>query len=270
MSTQRVEINPDDNSISLEQSAENLQKEGLILTENGTVSATENTTSISEPNTDIQSSEDRPEWLPEKFKTAEDMAKAYAELEKKMSSPQEPQTEEQPAEEQKAVEETTGITLDKFYDEWVEKGQLSEKSYAELEKTGLPKELVDGYIEGQKALADQQVSKMHNTVGGEENYKSLIDWASTNLSDVEKKAFNDTLDNGSEAQMQFALQGLMAKAGMSSDTNNQLFQGEVSAINNEVFNSVAQVTEAMNDPRYERDPAFRKSVSDKIARSSIL
>ena len=133
MSTQRVEVNPDDNSQTLEQSAEQLQKDGLTLTENGTVSATENTTSVSEPDTNIQSSEDRPEWLPEKFQSAEDLAKAYSELEKKLSNPQEQQaTEEQPTKEE--VEQETGITLDKYYDEWVEKGELGQESYAELEK----------------------------------------------------------------------------------------------------------------------------------------
>lgn len=269
MSTQRVEVNPDDNSQTLEQSAEQLQKDGLTLTENGTVSATESTTSVSEPDTNIQSSEDRPEWLPEKFQSAEDLAKAYSELEKKLSNPQEQQaTEEQPTKEE--VEQQTGITLDKYYDEWVEKGELGEESYTELEKAGLPKELVDGYIEGQKALADQQVGRMYDAVGGEDNYKNLMDWASTNLTEAEQTAFNDTIDNGSQTQMEFALQGLMAKAGMTSETSNQLFQGETNVVDNDVFTSVAQVTEAMSNPKYDSDPAYRKAVADKIGRSSVL
>ena len=35
---------------------------------------------------------DRPEWLPEKFKSAEDMAQAYSELEKKLGQPKEEAT----------------------------------------------------------------------------------------------------------------------------------------------------------------------------------
>ena len=269
MSTERVEINPDQTNESLEQSAENLQKEGFGLTENGTLSNKETSTSISQPDTDIQSSQDRPEWLPEKFQNAEDLAKAYSELEKKMSNPQQ---EEQPTQESKTEEAPQeGMSLEKYYDEWVGEGTLSDDSYKELENAGLPKELVDGYIEGQKALADQSIGKMYDSVGGEDNYKELMEWASGNLDEAEQNAFNETIENGSAQQMDMALQGLMAKAGIvGSDTNTQILQGETNLSNNDVFSSVAQVTEAMSDPRYEKDPAFRKSVEDKISRSSVL
>ena len=40
----------------------------------------------SQPVTETQSTElDRPEWLPEKFKTLEDLAKSYTELEKQIT-----------------------------------------------------------------------------------------------------------------------------------------------------------------------------------------
>ena len=38
----------------------------------------------------------------------------------------------------------------------------------------------------------------------------------------------------------------------------------------DIFESSAQVIEAMNDPRYAKDPAFRKQVEDKIARSTAI
>ena len=95
--------------------------------------------------------------MPEKFKSAEELAKAYGELEKKMSAPQQ---EEQPVE---SVEENTQPEevqqLDKYYDEFIEKNELSEKSYEELDAMGLPRDLVDGYIAGQKALADMMYLK---------------------------------------------------------------------------------------------------------------
>ena len=269
MSTERVEINPDNTNESLEQSAENLQKEGFGITDTGTLSDKETSTTVSQPDTDIQSSEDRPEWLPEKFKSAEDMARAYAELEKKQSSPQ--QQEETPQENTTEEAPQEGLSLEKFYDEWVGEGSLSDDSYKELENAGLPRELVDGYIEGQKALSDQSIGKMYDSVGGEDNYKELMEWASNNLNEADQNAFNDTIDNGSQQQMDMALQGLMAKAGIvGTDTNTQILQGETNLSNNDVFSSVAQVTEAMSDPRYEKDPAFRKSVEDKISRSSVL
>ena len=270
MSTERIEVNPDNNNKSLEQSQEDLAKQGVNVNE-GVVNNNGESVNISQPENTSQSTEQpaRPNWLPEKFKSAEELAKAYGELEKKMSAPQQ---EEQPTE---SVEENTTPEevqqLDKYYDEFIEKNELSEKSYEELDAMGLPRDLVDGYIAGQKALADNDVATIHNVVGGQDNYANLLDWSAKNLSQSEKDAFNDTIDNGSTEQVKIAVLGLMSKAGMSPDNTQQnLFEGDVNVTNTDTFGSVAQVTEAMNDPRYSKDPAFRKEVEDKLARSSVI
>tara|TARA_B100000900_G_scaffold89973_1_gene73347 strand:- start:167 stop:994 length:828 start_codon:yes stop_codon:yes gene_type:complete len=275
MSTERVEINPDNNNKTLEQSQEDLAKQGVNVNE-GVVNNNGESVNISQPENTSQSSEDksfeneaRPNWLPEKFKSAEELAKAYSELEKKMSAPQEEQTSE-PVEE--AVEQPQDMQqLDKYYDEFIEKNELSEKSYEELDALGLPRDLVDGYIAGQKALADNDVSEVQNVVGGQDNYAQLLEWSSKNLSQSEKDAFNNTIDNGSTEQVKMAVQGLMGRAGMTADNPQQnLFEGSVDNTNTDVFGSVAQVTDAMNDPRYQKDPAYRKEVEDKLARSSVI
>ena len=270
MSTERVEINPDNNNKTLEQSQEDLAKQGVNVNE-GVVNNNGESVNISQPENTTQSTDQqaRPNWLPEKFKSAEELAKAYGELEKKMSAPQQ---EEQPVE---SVEENTEPEevqqLDKYYDEFIENNQLSEKSYEELDAMGLSKDLVDGYIAGQKALADNDVATIHNVVGGQDNYANLLDWSAKNLSQTEKDAFNDTIDNGSTEQVKQAVTGLMARAGMSADNPQQsLFEGDTENVATDVFKSVAQVTEAMNDPRYSKDPAFRKEVEDKLARSSVI
>ena len=56
---------------------------------------------------------DRPEWLPEKFANAEDLAKAYGELETKFSSDETPPE----AQTQDEVEKATGLNLDNYYNE---------------------------------------------------------------------------------------------------------------------------------------------------------
>ena len=270
MSTDRVEINPDNNNKTLEQSQEDLAKQGVNVNE-GVVNNNGESVNISQPENTTQTSQQevRPNWLPEKFKSAEELAKAYGELEKKMSAPQQ---EEQPTE---SVEENTQPEevqqLDKYYDEYIEKNELSEKSYEELDALGLPRDLVDGYIAGQKALADNDVSEVQKVVGGQDNYAQLLDWSAKNLSQAEKDAFNNTIDNGSTEQVKMAVQGLMGRAGMSADNPQQnMFEGSVDNTNTDVFGSVAQVTEAMNDPRYSKDPAYRKEVEDKLARSSVI
>ena len=264
--TDRVEINPDNTEKTLEQSQEDLAKQGVNVNE-GVVNNNGESVNISQPENLSQTSEQevRPNWLPEKFKSAEELAKAYGELEKKMSAPKEEvaeSTEEVPQEVQQ---------LDKYYEEYTENNELSDKSYTELEGMGLSRDLVDGYIAGQKALADNDVATIHNVVGGQDNYANLLDWSAKNLSQSEKDAFNDTIDNGSTEQVKQAVTGLMARAGMSPDNPQQsLFEGDTENVATDVFKSVAQVTEAMNDPRYSKDPAFRKEVEDKLARSSVI
>ena len=86
MSTDRVEINPDNTNKPLEQSQEDLAKQGVNVNE-GVVNNNGESVNISQPETEKQTSDQevRPNWLPEKFASAEDLAKAYGELEKKMS-----------------------------------------------------------------------------------------------------------------------------------------------------------------------------------------
>ena len=104
-----------------------------------------------------------------------------------------------------------------------------------------------------------------------DNYAQLLDWSSKNLNQAEKDAFNDTIDNGSTEQVKIAVQGLMSRAGMSPDNAQQnLFEGDVNVTNTDTLGSVAQVTDAMNDPRYSKDPAYRKEVEEKLARSSVI
>ena len=126
--------------------------------------------------------------LPEKFKSVEDLAKSYSELEKKLGE-QSPKTEEvdpvnqatlkeeEPKEEQKGeldiaekAVENAGLNMDSLADEYAQNGKLDDKSYDALEKSGIPKEYVDQFIAGQKAIGDQQTSTVKNMVCGDEAY----------------------------------------------------------------------------------------------------
>lgn len=258
MSTDKVELNLDNNNnTSLEEEAKQ-QEQAPVDTEVKVSQPDDNTTNSTE--------EVRPEWLPEKFKTAEDLAKAYSELEKKQSAPEEVQTTEP----DNVQEPVTENPMNKFYSEFSEKGELSEKSYEELNQMGLSKDLVDGYIAGQEAIANSEVRMIHETVGGEDNYKKIIDFAKTNLSDAEQNAFNETLDNGSIEQVKFAVQAIASRAGVSAEAPQQMINGDSVETSSDVFESVAQITEAMNNPKYAQDPAYRKKVEDKIARSTAI
>lgn len=260
MSTEKQEISLDQSNISLEEQAK-LQTETQAVVDND-----ETRVQVSEADNTVKSTDDvRPDWLPEKFKSAEDLAKAYSELEKKQSEPV-----EQPAEDKTYENETTPQVMDKFYNEYQEQGSLTEKSYEELNKMGLDKGLVDNYIAGQEAIANTEVQQVHNVVGGSENYQKVIDYASQNLSDVEQNAFNETLETGSIEQVKFAVQGIASRAGIGAEQTQSMINGDSIETNSDLFESSAQVIEAMNDKRYQSDPAYRKLVEEKIARSTAI
>ena len=270
MNTNRVEIKPDNKEVSLEQSAKDLGIAGInvgaeVISEN---SGTQ--TVISQPKSITESSEQKPEWLPEKFKSAEELAKAYSELEKKFSSNTK-ETKEEPKNKSEEVN-SDNFSLEKYNNEYAEQGVLSDKSYKELSKLGLDKDIVDGYIEGQKAIADNYQSEIYKEVGSQQQYQELVNWASQNLTEQEVSSFNDIVSNSSVDAMKLAVRGLMATAGMkkSSQQQQNLFEGDSDEFVSDGFQSLAQLTTAMNDPRYDKDPAYRKEVEDRISKSSIL
>tara|TARA_S200000501_G_scaffold45870_1_gene37107 strand:- start:13227 stop:14042 length:816 start_codon:yes stop_codon:yes gene_type:complete len=271
MTTSKVEINSDTAQPTQQEQVDVLKKEGVNL--ETMQDANGNRVEVSTPDTQPQGIQnERPEWLPEKFKTAEDLSKAYTELEKQFSQKQsEPETEEAKDLSIPKEEVSENFSIDKYAEEYADKGELSNNSYNELAKQGLSKDLVDGYIAGQKSIADTQTSQIQEVAGGQQQYGELINWASQNLSEAEQQSFNDLTETGSIDQIKLAVQGLMTRAGMTnSPVQQEMLQGDVNNVSVDQFNSVQQVTDAMNDPRYEKDPVFRKEVERKLANSSVF
>lgn len=221
------------------------------------------------------SSESRPEWLPEKFKSPEDMAKAYAELESKLGQPKQdatpsdnkqPQTPENP---QQALQDK-GLDLNEFSQEFASKGELSQESYEKLAKAGYSKDIVDNYIAGQQARAAQFETSIKSEVGGEERYGEMIEWAKANMTPAEIAAYNAAVSSGNADQAKLAALGLSAKFSKAVGSDPQRLLGGQKAGSEDVFESTAQVTEAMRDPRYAKDPAYRAKVQAKLSRSNIF
>ena len=211
-----------------------------------------------------KSTTERPSWLPEKFESAEDMAKSYAELEKAYSS----QKEEAPVE-QKEAEDATGLSLDPYYKEYADSGELSDKSYADLQGKGLSKELIDTYISGQKALADNQLNQIYQVAGNKESYDEIVKWAGENLPQTEVHTFNNTITNGSMEEAIMAASGLKARYDNAVGVVPNLVKGGISSTVN-AYQSTAEIISAINDPRYQVDTAYRKGVEDKIKRSNAI
>lgn len=220
--------------------------------------------------------EDRPQWLPEKFKSPEDMAKAYSELEAKLgqAKPVDPPAADPaatpPADPEAALADK-GLDLQDFSTEFAQKGELSAESYEKLSKAGYTRQIVDQYIEGQRAVAARFETDIMSEVGGAEKYSEITTWAKANLTPTEIAAYNTAVSSGNADQAKLAALGLGAKFEKANGSDPQrLLGGQSSGSTGDVFESMAQVTAAMKDPLYKNDPAFRAKIQAKLSRSNVI
>lgn len=165
----------------------------------------------------------------------------------------------------------SGLDFDELSNEFAtNQGKLSDASYEKLTKAGFPRQLVDTYIEGQMALASQRNQQIFNTVGGEEEYDAMLKWASLNLSEPERKAYNAAFDKTDIGQTMLAVEGLHAKYKKATGSTSDLIEPTGSRIVGGGYSSMSQMTIDMKDPRYKTDPAFRQMVADKIRKSNFV
>ena len=231
-----------------------------------------------------QATQGRPEWLPEKFGTPQDLLNAYNQLEQQYTQVSQQQEEaqqqefnqEQVAEIQNAsvpqvaqLLDERNLDIDVFQQEYNETGELSQDAYDALAEAGISGDIVDTWLAGQEAIADQSISEIYNMVGGENNYNSMLDWANNNLQQWEIDAFNNSIENLDPNAM-FAVQGLMARMQNAEGIPPRLMTGEAVPSTAPRFESLAQVTQAMRDPKYSSDPAYRAQVAQMLGNSTVL
>jgi len=206
---------------------------------------------------------ERPEWLPEKFDNAEDMAKAYGELEKKLGldKADEDVAETEPTESNDMIVEASK--------EFFEKGELTDDTYESLAKLGLNRELVDSYAAGQAALMENQQSAIKGVAGND--YDAMTEWAGQNLTDEEMNTFNEVVTSGSVEHAKLAVSGLHARyQAANGSTDPKLAMGSTTGSATLPYQSMQEVTRAMNDPRYKSgDKAYHAEVDRRLAVSNI-
>jgi hypothetical protein len=219
----------------------------------------------------------KPEGLPEKFNSVEDLAKSYSELEKKLGDNKEAPKEEAPKTETKTSDleiaekavESAGLNMDNLATEYNEKGELDTKSYEALEKAGIPKDYVNQFIEGQKAIADQQATSIKDMVGGVDAYTEMSNWAAENMSEQEKTAYNTAVNSKDIETAKLAVVGLKAKFESANGNEPSLVEGKGTITGQDGYKSWAEVTAAMGDDRYSKDPAYQAMVQEKLAKSDL-
>jgi len=129
---------------------------------------------------------------------------------------------------------------------------------------------VDSYIEGQTAITQQIRGRAYDIAGGEQEYGAMVRWAQANLSQGEIDSFNAALDTRDVDQAMFAIKGLASQYRSDVGKSPQLVTGETGGNSAGAFQSLAELTQAMADPRYAKDPAYRQAVGEKLRRSTVL
>lgn len=208
-----------------------------------------------------------------KFNSQEDLVKAYQELERKVSQQS---TQEQPKDtpseltEDKASEliDKAGLDVEAMADHYYENGGLSDEHYAALEQAGIPKAYVDQYIAGVESEAAQIRDQIFDEVGGEDQFGAITEWAVANLSEAELEAYNKAVDSGDMNTVRSAVMSLAYRYQRSVGREPSLVGGSNGGLTG--YESLAQLTAAMKDPRYQSDPAYRREVEQKLARSNIM
>lgn len=215
--------------------------------------------------------------IPEKFagKSAEEIAKAYVELEKfKAKQAEAPTTTTPVTEEVKEVDEVpkevkgivSQVDFDNFSKEYNETGALTEDTYKSLEAKGLSKDIVDNYIAGQKALAETKASKLLEYVGGQDNYNLLIDWAKANYSPEQAQLFDSALFSGDETRVQEQVDLLafrMSKGGVRRVEGTST-SGSVGM---KAFKDKGEWQQATRNPLYSRDAKYTEMVDARYLAS---
>jgi len=222
-----------------------------------------------------QTQEDRPEWLPEKFKSPEDMANAYSELEKKMGAgakedqqeQEEGETtdeEEQPDDNTKEDTNTNDVIVEASKEFFENDGVISEETYKNLAEIGLPKELVDSYAAGQQALQQSEEGSIKAVTEG--NWDQMAEWAANNLSPEEVNTFDEIVQNGTVEQAKLAAKGLYAQFKAENGVTPKLVQGAVNGSSTMPFKSNQELARAMSDPRYKSgDKSYHEEIDRRIA-----
>ncbi len=217
-----------------------------------------------------------------KYKDAEELEKAYLELQTKLGDKtsedkvEEPESEEQSEEESKEEDTEEGPNiLDRLWDQ--KDDGFNEDTLKELAQTN-PGELAKMYLlyrnqvdQGQvsQGLTDSEVTELQGIAGGKESYGNMMSWAKENLSDKEIEMYDSVMDRGDPNAAYFAVQALNAKYVDGVGKDAQLITGKAPRVAGDQFKSQAELIKAMEDDRYSEDPAYRQSILEKLDRSDI-
>ena len=238
-------------------------------------------------------SEAEGQLLAGKYKNAEDLEKAYVELSKKLGEKSTEDSEttrdsdesddgkETSEEEEETSEDSPALSLinEASAEYYENNGELKPETLEKFNSMS-SQDLVSAYLQAQKNnpqtqaaetpdLTEGDINTVRNAVGGQSEYDKIVGWAGQNLSQNEIQAFDDLVSTGNVGAIKLAVTGLKAQYENANGFEGKMLSGKPPKSSKDVFRSQAELVEAMSDPRYENDPAYRMDLIEKLDRSDV-
>ena len=218
-----------------------------------------------------------------KYKSAQELEKAYIELQAKLGEKKE-ETEtttatEEPEEKPTLSEGATLITS-ASEEYFANDNKLSDETLAKFSAMS-SQDLIKAYMEVQSSpeyqqqqqapveISESQVNQIKNAAGGEAAYSNIINWSKANLPKEQLSAFDNVVDTGNVQAINLAVAGLKAQYDNANGVEGRMVTGKSPTNSGDIYRSQAELVAAMNDPRYDRDPAYRQDVIEKLDRSNL-
>ena len=213
-----------------------------------------------------------------KYKNAQELEQGYIELQKKLGEgeAEEPVAEAEEEEYEGEEGEEDGSILDELWEYEINNEEFHEAAVAELQQMD-PVDLANLHIEyrkqveeegvGAKDFTEAEMTELKGVVGGDENYQNMLQWAGANLNQQEIDMFDAVMQRGDALGAFFAIRSLAYRYNDAAGYEGKMLTGNAPKTSGSQYRSQQEVIQAMSDPRYESDPAYRKDIMDKLTRS---
>jgi len=256
-----------------------------------TVSSSENLTADEQDSLQVGEAmqQEQESMLAGKYKNAQELENAYIELEKKLGekssedsteeSPDEPQAEDKSDTDDKPNDVNDFGFLDDFYNQASsEKGDVSKEMIEKISQMS-NQDLAKNFLQWRQdaeskyipipTMSDKDVTELKGIVGGDANYSNMLSWAKSNLQQQEIDMFDSVMSRGDVASAFFAINSLAQRYQDQSGYDGKMLTGTPAKSGGDTYRSQAEMVAAMSDPKYDKDPAYRRDVMEKVARSDI-
>tara|TARA_B100000214_G_scaffold370368_1_gene344896 strand:+ start:445 stop:1227 length:783 start_codon:yes stop_codon:yes gene_type:complete len=213
-----------------------------------------------------------------KFESPEQLEKAYMELQSKLGSRDEIESEEEEEyAEQDEDEEYDSSFLDEIYEQ--AKGEPSDEFVEKLNQMEVS-ELADMYVQYREQVeqnqtnqssdfSNEEVEGLYGLVGGKEQYGNLMSWAVDTLSPQEVQMFDAVMDRGDANAAYWAIRSLAMQYADANGYEGNRISGKAPRNDSRQFKSQAELVQAMADPRYDKDEAYRAEIMSKLSDSNL-